>query len=94
MLNIRRAEILTPLIVMIVGASAALYLYSVDNFSLLYYGDSISHLVAGRKFVDWVNTGIAQIGTVWLPMLHFLLIPFSLNNFLFTNSGIQNEHFS
>ena len=85
MLNIRRAEILTPLIVMIVGASAALYLYSVDNFSLLYYGDSISHLVAGRKFVDWVNPGIAQIGTVWLPMLHFLLIPFSLNNFLFTS---------
>lgn len=84
-LSIRRVEILTPLIVMIVGVSAAIYLYSIDNFSLLYYGDSISHLVAGRKFVDWVNPGIAQIGTVWLPLLHIFLIPFSLNNFLFTS---------
>lgn len=66
------------------GSASALYILSFDQYSLLYYGDSISHLVASRKLVDWVNPGVSQIGTVWLPMLHFLLIPFSLNDFLFT----------
>ena len=83
--NIRKVEIIPPIIVLISGILSAMYLLSIDNYSLLYYGDSISHLVAGRKFVDWVNPGFSQMGTVWLPVLHFMLIPFALNNTLFTS---------
>jgi len=83
--NIRKFELLVPAAVMLTGLAAAFYLYSSDKYSLLYYGDSISHLVAGRKLVDWQNPGIAQIGTVWLPLLHIALIPEALDDFLFTS---------
>jgi len=84
-LTIRKFELLVPAAVVLVGIASAFYLYSSDKYSLLYYGDSISHLVAGRKLVDWQNPGISQLGTVWLPLLHVVLIPAALNDFLFTS---------
>lgn len=72
--------------VMALGISIALYLYFVvDRYFLLYYWDSVSHLVAGRKLVDWgENPGLGQIGTVWMPLPHLILLPFSLIDSLFT----------
>ncbi|MCS4538142.1 MAG: hypothetical protein HYY67_04720 [Thaumarchaeota archaeon] len=84
-LTIRKFELLVPAAVVLVGIASAFYLYSSDKYSLLYYGDSISHLVAGRKLVDWQNPGIYQLGTVWLPLLHVVLIPPALNDFLFAS---------
>src|SRR5581483_8230859 len=74
------------LAVMSIGLFVAFYLYFVvDKYSLLYYWDAVSHLVAARKFVDWSeNPGLNQIGTVWMPLPHFLLLPFTLVNGLFT----------
>jgi len=84
-LTIRKFELLVPAAVVLVGIASAFYLYSSDKYSLLYYGDSISHLVAGRKLVDWQNPGISQLGTVWLPLLHVVLIPAALNDSLFAS---------
>lgn len=70
---------------MMVGLLASIWLYSLDKYSLLYYGDSVSHIVAGRKFVDWNDTGLHQMGTVWLPLPHLLLVPFVLFDSLFTS---------
>jgi hypothetical protein len=64
--------------------SAAFFLYSIDRFSLIYYGDSISHLVRAREFVDSNNPGLfGQLGTAWLPLPHLLLLPFTLIEPLF-----------
>jgi 4-amino-4-deoxy-L-arabinose transferase-like glycosyltransferase len=73
-------------IVIGIGLAAALALYLViDNYSLLYYWDAVSHMVAARKLVDWSeNPGLGQIGTVWMPLPHFLLLPFTLVDVLFT----------
>lgn len=71
-------------IVLMIGLSVALYLYNVDKYSLIYFGDSVSHMVGARKLVDWSeNPGLAQLGTVWLPLPHFLLLPFTLIDPLF-----------
>src|SRR5437867_4394046 len=72
--------------VMAIGLSVAFFLYYVvDRYSLIYYWDSISHMVAARKLVDWSeNPGLNQIGTVWMPLPHFLLLPFILIDILFT----------
>ena len=60
---------------MVCGLSVALFMYSSDKDSLTYYGDAVSHLVAARKLFDWgENPGWGQIGTVWLPLPHFLLM--------------------
>jgi hypothetical protein len=74
------------LAVLAMGLATAFYLYFVaDRYSLLYYWDAVSHLVAARKLFDWgENPGFGQIGTVWMPLPHFLLVPFSLVNVLFT----------
>src|SRR2546428_8967979 len=72
-------------IVIALGLSVAFYLYSLDKYSLLYFGDSVSHMLGARKLVDWSeNPGFAQIGTVWLPLPHLLLMPFTLVDPLFT----------
>jgi hypothetical protein len=72
-------------IVIAFGLSVAFYLYSLDKYSLVYFGDSVSHMLGARKLVDWnENPGLAQLGTVWLPMPHLLLLPFTLIDPLFT----------
>ncbi len=62
---------------------SALYLLSRNPYSLLYYGDSISHLVISRKVIDWITPGYAQLGTVWLPLPHTMMLPFIWNDYLF-----------
>jgi hypothetical protein len=65
------------------GVVLACYLYNVNNHSLLYYSDSISHLVRARQLIDHSSPGLEQIGTVWLPLPHLMLLPFSLVDLLF-----------
>ncbi|MEO9363998.1 MAG: hypothetical protein ABI348_08875, partial [Nitrososphaera sp.] len=74
----KREPVIIFLAVMAIGLAVALYLYFiVDKYMLLYYWDAVSHSVAARKFADWgENPGLGQIGTVWMPLPHFLLFPF------------------
>jgi 4-amino-4-deoxy-L-arabinose transferase-like glycosyltransferase len=72
------------LIVLVLGLSLAFYLYNLDRYSLIYFGDAASHLVGSRKIIDWKDPGLWQLGTAWLPLPHFLLLPFTLINPLFT----------
>ncbi len=71
----------------LLGVLMVVYLYNLDAYAFLYYGDAISHLVIARRTYDWVNPGIVQLGTVWLPITHILLIPVSTIEPLF-RSGI------
>jgi hypothetical protein len=41
----------------------------------LYYGDAEAHLNIARRIIDSRTPGYGQIGTVWLPLLHLLLLP-------------------
>ncbi len=41
----------------------------------LYWGDAEAHLNIARRVVDSQTPGYEQIGTVWLPLLHFLMLP-------------------
>ena len=46
----------------------------------LYYGDSEAHLNIARRILDSRTPGPDQIGTVWLPLTHVLLIPFVMRD--------------
>lgn len=39
------------------------------------YGDSMAHELIARRVVDSLTPGLAQLGTVWLPLPPLLLIP-------------------
>lgn len=43
---------------------------------LLYYGDAQAHLNNSRSIFDSRAPGYDQLGTVWLPVLHVICLPF------------------
>src|SRR5580704_6851348 len=46
----------------------------------LYYGDAEAHLNIARRILDSRTPGPEQIGTVWLPLPHLLMIPFVMHD--------------
>ncbi len=68
---------------------------SIDTFIFFYtnglglaYNDARSHLDIGRRVVEGLKPGIAQLGSVWLPLPHILMIPTIWNDF-FWHSGLS-----
>lgn len=43
---------------------------------LLLYGDAVAHLGIARRIIDAHYPGIGQLGGVWLPLPHLLMLPF------------------
>jgi hypothetical protein len=46
---------------------------------LLLYGDAVAHLAIARRILDAKWPGLAQLGGVWLPLPHILMLPFISN---------------
>jgi hypothetical protein len=43
---------------------------------VLLYGDAVAHLGIARRILDSRNPGLVQLGGVWLPLPHLLMLPF------------------
>jgi hypothetical protein len=56
--------------------SACAYSYFVSRGIALGYADSISHLQIAARTLDSPTSGFAQLGGVWLPVPHLLMLPF------------------
>lgn len=69
----------------LLSAGAVLYV-SAQGWTL-YYGDAQAHLNIARRIVDARLPGYEQIGTVWLPLPHLLMLPFTMIDALW-RSGI------
>jgi hypothetical protein len=63
-----------------IGIGSALLVYRAGW--LLYYGDAESHLNHSRRILDSLTPGVEQLGTVWLPLPHLLMLPFAANDIL------------
>jgi hypothetical protein len=61
----------------ILAFSALLICYSKGY--LLLYGDAVAHLAIARRILDSRWPGLAQLGGVWLPLPHILMLPFIRN---------------
>ncbi len=48
----------------------------------LSYNDARSHLDIGRRVVEGLKPGVAQLGSVWLPLPHLLMISTVWNDFM------------
>jgi hypothetical protein len=57
------------------AASLVAIAWSWRNGALLNYGDAVAHLHIARRVLDSHFPGITQLGSVWLPLPHILLIP-------------------
>jgi hypothetical protein len=66
-------------------ASVAAYVVTVRLHGVLLYVDSISHLEIARRVVSSTSPGLAQLGYVWLPLPHLLMLPFIWSTPLYKN---------
>lgn len=62
--------------------SVVAWYVSYANNYVLTYNDAASHLNISRRVVDSLTPGFAQIGTVWLPLPHVLMLPLAWNDFM------------
>ena len=60
-------------------ASVIAFLIYVRNGGLLLYGDAVAHINIARRVFDSRTPGLLQLGTVWLPLPHLLMIPFLIS---------------
>ncbi len=49
---------------------------SASHGLMLLYGDAVAHLAKARGLVDTNTPGLGQLGSVWLPLPHLLMVPF------------------
>ncbi|MBS1854142.1 MAG: glycosyltransferase family 39 protein [Acidobacteria bacterium] len=52
---------------------------------ILYYGDAEAHLDIARRILDSRTPGYDQVGTVWLPLPHWLMVPLAMRDALWFN---------
>jgi hypothetical protein len=58
------------------AASVAAVVWSWRNGAMLNYGDALAHLHIARRVFDSHQPRLSQLGSVWLPLPHLLLLPF------------------
>jgi hypothetical protein len=54
----------------------AAVVWSWRHGAMLNYGDAVAHLHIARRVLDSHRPGFTQLGSVWLPLPHLLMIPF------------------
>src|SRR3954468_3179684 len=69
-------------------ASVFTFLYYFRNGEVMLYGDAVAHINIARRVFDSKTPGLLQLGTVWLPLPHLLMIPFLISNWMWkTGAG-------
>jgi hypothetical protein len=58
------------------AASLVAAAWSWRHGALLNYGDAVAHLHIARRVIDSRRPGLSELGSVWLPLPHLLMIPF------------------
>jgi hypothetical protein len=64
------------------AVSIASFFYYLQHGELLLYGDAVAHINIARRIFDSRTPGLLQLGTVWLPLPHLLMLPFLLSRWM------------
>jgi len=60
--------------------SLVAFLYYFHRNQILLYGDAEGHINIARRVFDSRSPGPLQLGTVWLPLPHLLMMPFLISD--------------
>jgi hypothetical protein len=58
------------------AASLIAVMWGWRNHALLNYGDAVAHLNIARRVFDSHQPRFSELGSVWLPLPHILMLPF------------------
>jgi len=75
------------LALLVAAISLVSFAYFLRHGEILSYGDATAHINIARRVFDSRNPGLSQLGTVWLPLPHLLIMPFVLANWAW-QSGV------
>ena len=56
------------------------FLFYYRRGEVLLYGDAVAHINIARRVFDSKTPGVLQLGTVWLPLPHLLMLLFLLSD--------------
>ncbi|WP_263359146.1 glycosyltransferase family 39 protein [Acidicapsa ligni] len=73
--GIRRRELQLVFVSALAASLIALW-WSWAHSAFLLYGDAEAHMHIARRLFDSHRPGITQLGSVWLPLPHLLMVPF------------------
>ena len=69
----------TRLVWLAIFVSVFSFLYFFRHGDVLLYGDAVAHINIARRVFDSKTPGLLQLGTVWLPLPHLLIVPFVIS---------------
>ncbi len=75
-------------IIFLAIASLFSFLFYYENGLGIVYNDARSHLNIGRRVVEGLSPGFVQLGSVWLPLPHLLMVATVWNDFMW-HSGLS-----
>jgi hypothetical protein len=55
------------------------FVFYFQRGDVLLYGDAVAHMNIARRVFDSKTPGLLQLGTVWLPLPHLLMVPFVIS---------------
>jgi hypothetical protein len=70
------------LLIAALGACVSIisFLIYFRHGAVLLYGDAVAHINIARRVFDSRTPGLLQLGTVWLPLPHLLMVPFLISD--------------
>src|SRR5208283_2359480 len=68
-------------------ASVIAFLFYYKQGEILLYGDAVAHINIARRVFDSKTPGLLQLGTVWLPLPHLLIMPFVVAKGMWQNGS-------
>jgi len=63
-------------------ASLISFLIYFRRGDILLFGDAVAHINIARRVFDSRTPGLLQLGTVWLPLPHVLMMPFLVSKWM------------
>jgi hypothetical protein len=69
------------------SVSILTFLFYLKAGDVLLYGDAVAHINIARRVFDSRTPGLLQLGTVWLPLPHLLMIPFLISMNMWRSGG-------
>ncbi|HZW80081.1 MAG TPA: hypothetical protein VFF50_06405, partial [Candidatus Deferrimicrobiaceae bacterium] len=63
------------------------FLFYYRNGDVLLYGDAVAHINIARRVFDSRTPGLLQLGTVWLPLPHLLIVPFIISKHMWQSGA-------
>lgn len=81
----RHYNVIVFVIAIIIATLAVIHNYV--NGTILAYGDAESHINIAKRVVSSITPGFGQLGGIWLPLHHLLMLPFVINDFMW-RSGL------